>query len=132
MLRTILAAIIMAFPYNLYAQDLAPAMCPLMSTNLVKLVANYVKGKGNCEASCKGCGCKGGPGYRKDGRCVAWADVERKCGKAPHAGCVKECRRVVPACLDRALGIAWLIKFAAENGEKVELQPPDPVVEPQQ
>ncbi len=96
-----------------------------MSSNLVKIVGNFVKGKGQCEATCKGCGCKGGPGYRKDGKCVGWADVERKCGKAPHKGCQRECTKVVAAGLDRALGIAWLIKFAAENGEKVELQPPD-------
>ena len=41
--------------------------------------------------ACKGCGCKGGTGYRApDGRCVGFRELEAACGPAPHAGCVFE------------------------------------------
>ena len=40
---------------------------------------------------CKGCGCKGGPGYRApNGRCVGFRDLVRTCGPAPHARCAFE------------------------------------------
>jgi hypothetical protein len=34
---------------------------------------------------CKGCGCKGGPGWRKNGRCVSHANLMRDCGDPPGA-----------------------------------------------
>jgi hypothetical protein len=67
-------------------------LCPSMSEMLVSKVAALVKGKGHCSASCTGCGCKGGPGFRDNqGHCVGWANVIRKCGPKPHAGCSREC-----------------------------------------
>ncbi|RTL73092.1 MAG: hypothetical protein EKK41_01350 [Hyphomicrobiales bacterium] len=130
MLRHTLALAVMLTAQQARAQDIAPAKCPLLNDTLLKRVAAFVKGKGQCETSCRGCGCKGGPGYRQKtatgkGKCVSWAEVISVCGPAPHRGCVAECSAVVPKCIDRALGIAWLIKFAAENGDKVETQPPD-------
>ena len=37
------------------------------------------------------CGSKGGPGYRApNGRCVAWAEIGRICGKPPTTRCTAE------------------------------------------
>jgi hypothetical protein len=34
--------------------------------------------------ACKGCGCKGGPGYRApDGHCVGFAELDKVCGNPP-------------------------------------------------
>jgi hypothetical protein len=50
---------------------------------------------------CKGCGCKGGPGYRgPDGGCVGWAQLNKVCGTPPTTKCMPE----GPALI--ALGIA--------------------------
>jgi hypothetical protein len=41
--------------------------------------------------ACKGCGCKGGPGYRgPDGRCVGYAALDRVCGVPPETRCKRE------------------------------------------
>lgn len=34
---------------------------------------------------CRGCGCKGGPGWRHiaSGRCVGFRDIDQKCGRPP-------------------------------------------------
>ncbi len=40
---------------------------------------------------CKGCGCKGGPGYRgPDGKCVGFKNLVKVCGPSPHRLCVFE------------------------------------------
>lgn len=40
---------------------------------------------------CRGCGCKGGPGYRgPDGRCVGFKDLARTCGDPPTTRCTFE------------------------------------------
>lgn len=41
---------------------------------------------------CRGCGCKGGPGYRHvaSGQCVGFRDLTKKCGNPPGPGCVFE------------------------------------------
>lgn len=40
---------------------------------------------------CKGCGCKGGPGYRgPNGKCVGFRDLDRVCGVPPETRCVFE------------------------------------------
>jgi len=40
---------------------------------------------------CKGCGCKGGPGWRgPEGTCVSQAKLAEICGSPPGAPCVKE------------------------------------------
>ncbi len=42
-------------------------------------------------AACKGCGCRGGPGYRgPSGRCVGLADIGRTCGSPPTTRCSAE------------------------------------------
>ena len=42
-------------------------------------------------ARCRGCGCRGGPGYRgPDGRCVGFRELARVCGKPPERRCVFE------------------------------------------
>lgn len=52
-----------------------------------------------CATQCKGCGCKGGPGYRDSrGKCVGWRELISRCGAAPHAGCARECFPVVSGC----------------------------------
>ncbi|MBB3929973.1 hypothetical protein GGR25_000992 [Kaistia hirudinis] len=41
--------------------------------------------------ACKGCGCKGGPGYRgPNGKCVGFRDLDRVCGVPPETRCVFE------------------------------------------
>lgn len=64
------------------------------------LVAKDAPGRPTgCETTCKGCGCKGGPGYRDtSGRCVGWRELISRCGEAPHAGCTRECFPVVSGC----------------------------------
>ena len=40
---------------------------------------------------CSGCACRGGPGYRaRDGRCVGWKALTRKCGSPPTTRCNDE------------------------------------------
>ena len=40
---------------------------------------------------CKGCGCKGGPGYRgPDGRCVGFKALAKVCGNPPETRCTFE------------------------------------------
>jgi hypothetical protein len=48
---------------------------------------------------CKGCGCKGGPGWRGPERtCVSQAKLPEICGSPPGAPCVQEAAaRVCPA-----------------------------------
>ena len=41
--------------------------------------------------ACKGCGCKGGPGYRgPDGRCVGFKQLGKVCGTPPETRCTFE------------------------------------------
>lgn len=41
--------------------------------------------------ACRGCGCKGGPGYRgPDGRCVSFKTLESVCGRPPTSRCTFE------------------------------------------
>lgn len=43
------------------------------------------------EMACKGCGCRGGPGYRgPNGKCVGWDDLIKICGDPPMTRCTKE------------------------------------------
>jgi hypothetical protein len=108
--RLIVAAIlfVVVLPVHAWAQrgleDVTRA-CPRVTPDLVKVAAASVMGR--CPVFCSGCGCKGGPGYRapannnRKGGCVGYADIISKCGVAPHdtKGCVRECARVVVACL---------------------------------
>ena len=53
----------------------------------------------NCPVKCKGCGCKGGPGYRNDhGKCVSYARLVEDCGPPPYSRCKAECEPVVIGC----------------------------------
>jgi hypothetical protein len=38
---------------------------------------------------CRGCGCKGGPGYRSNqtGKCVGYKQLNAECGSPPTTGC---------------------------------------------
>jgi hypothetical protein len=41
--------------------------------------------------ACRGCGCKGGHGYRApDGHCVGFRELDKVCGNPPTGGCVFE------------------------------------------
>ena len=41
---------------------------------------------------CKGCGCRGGPGYgNRRGQCVSYKRLEKECGPPPDSGCIAEC-----------------------------------------
>ena len=41
--------------------------------------------------ACRGCGCKGGPGYRgPDGRCVGFSSLDKICGRPPETRCTFE------------------------------------------
>ncbi|KAB2919895.1 MAG: hypothetical protein F9K29_03260 [Hyphomicrobiaceae bacterium] len=99
-------------------------VCPIMSAELVKKVAAQIKGSGQCQTVCRGCGCKGGPGYRAPGgKCVGFAELISRCGPPPHAGCARECAPVHKSCVGHVLGRAWLKPFAASIGLTVSFQP---------
>lgn len=67
--RTILA-ILLAVPFAVPAD--ASAACPE-------------------RPACRGCGCKGGTGYRApDGHCVGFREFDAICGRPPHAACTFE------------------------------------------
>ncbi len=41
--------------------------------------------------ACRGCGCKGGPGYRgADGRCVSFKELDKVCGRPATSHCTFE------------------------------------------
>ena len=102
-------------------------LCPAIGPDLAKRVASEIKGNGLCQTFCRGCGCKGGPGFRaSDGECVKWADVVTKCGPAPHAGCDRECVPVAKACVGHVFGRVWLKAFAATVGQDLKFLPADP------
>lgn len=55
--------------------------------------------------ACRGCGCKGGPGYRgPDGRCVGFKDLAKVCGDPPETRCAFENAPGTGANRDCALG----------------------------
>lgn len=67
---------------------------------------------------CKGCGCKGGPGYRgPDGRCVSFKALTKVCGDPPTTFCVFENAPGTGANRDCALGLSPAPDAEAE-GEK--------------
>ena len=65
---------------------------------------------------CKGCGCKGGPGYRgPDGSCVGYKALARVCGTPPGSRCAFENAPnagINEACVlgDRARGAAPAVR----------------------
>ena len=99
--------------------------CPLITPELAKLAAANTKGR--CVSGCRGCGCKGGPGYRgPDNGCVGYADIIRKCGPAPHKenGCKRECKSVATGC--EGFGRVWLKELAKTANIVVEFVEADP------
>ena len=125
-LSIVFAVILLAagLPAAAFAEDEdSQRLCPLLSADLVRKILPEVKGHGACQASCQGCGCKGGPGYRgPDGRCVGYADILSKCGPPPHARCRKECAIVTPGCPGRV----WVKAIAAGAGLAVTFVDADP------
>lgn len=103
-----------------------PALCALVPPGISKIIGDFLKGKGTCPASCSGCGCKGGPGYRDANGCVSWAQLEKRCGPSPHKGCTKECIPVVPACFDRAATILNVVEAMRKLGKPIETVPAVP------
>jgi hypothetical protein len=64
-------------------------------------IARMLAQSGGCPIQCRGCGCKGGPGYREkgpNGQCVSWRELNSICGPAPHSNCIRECRPAVGSC----------------------------------
>ncbi|MCD2171754.1 hypothetical protein [Rhizobium sp. C4] len=56
--------------------------------------------------ACKGCGCKGGPGYRgPDGRCVGFKQLSKVCGNPPETFCTFENAPGTGANRECALGL---------------------------
>jgi len=100
-------------------------LCPVISPELAKKVAAAIKGAGQCATVCRGCGCKGGPGYKGPRGCVGWTDVISVCGPPPHARCERQCALIVPACVGKALGLVWLKALAAQAGLDVTFLPAD-------
>lgn len=100
------------------AEGLPPiGQCPVMPAAIAKQVALEIKGSERCYAYCEGCGCKGGPGYRKpNGQCVSYAALVRECGEAPHAVCQPECAPVVEKCAGVVPGKALLRSVAERLG----------------
>lgn len=97
------------------------ALCPVVPAALIPKIVGEVIGKGQCTVACKGCGCKGGPGYRHGRDCVGWKDLVKKCGPPPHTGCTRECTPVRAGCTGRA----WVKTLAASLGHNLVFQPPN-------
>jgi hypothetical protein len=99
-------------------------VCPLLTVDLLQKVLPEVKGQGACKVYCRGCGCKGGPGYRDQaGHCVGYADIIQKCGPPPHHLCKAECAPLREGC---GHGRVWLKDLAARSGLTVRFIPADP------
>jgi hypothetical protein len=98
-------------------------VCPVLTDELLQKVLPEVTGKGACKVFCRGCGCKGGPGYRDQaGRCVGYADIIQKCGPPPHRLCKAECAPLREGC---SHGRVWLKDLAARFGLPVRFIPAD-------
>jgi hypothetical protein len=123
--RLLIAAILFVFLSTFPAsaqrgpEDVTRA-CPLITDALRKVAVAAFTGR--CMTSCRGCGCKGGPGYRAASGCVGYADIISKCGPPPHRekGCVPECARVVAVCA--AFGRSRLKEAAKAANIVVEYQ----------
>lgn len=129
-LLTMLAVLATA---GLHAQEARPVAgetdhdliqsCPLVSRELQREIVAKGAAPGVCAMVCKGCGCKGGPGYRgPDGKCVGFANIVQVCGPPPHDNCRRECALVRPGCVGRN----WLKAFAATVGLAVSFMEAEP------
>jgi hypothetical protein len=109
-----LAVVFVAAPAAAQRGPEAPTrQCPLITKEIHNLVKATVRE--TCLVGCKGCGCKGGTGFRaKTGQCVGFAEILSKCGPPPHSNCVAECFPTLPSCA--RLGIDWLKALTAGAG----------------
>ncbi|HYP56979.1 MAG TPA: hypothetical protein VEQ35_01685 [Beijerinckia sp.] len=58
---------------------------------LVLIAIGLLSGAKTEAQTCKGCGCRGGPGYRaQDGHCTGWMTIGKLCGSPPGRGCRPE------------------------------------------
>ena len=110
------SALFSSAPGRAWAEDAvedAHRFCPVVSPELQHLIAKELKDDEQCDTQCRGCGCKGGPGYREvtTDRCVGWRDLIEKCGPPPHSLCKAECEPVVAGCIGRA----WIKQIAKEG-----------------
>ena len=96
--RSTLIALMLIF--GAFAQVAAQECLELRRDEIRALIAKDAPGRpAGCSTSCKGCGCRGGPGYRDErGRCVGYRELISRCGEAPHVRCVRECFPVVQGC----------------------------------
>jgi hypothetical protein len=72
-----------------------------------------------CQLFCKGCGCKGGPGFRKqDGLCASMPDLARgACGNAPgYEKCSRECTPLFQGCTRTALPAVDVAPIKIDTG----------------
>lgn len=90
------------WPSGLRAQA---GKCFLANKKNAEILKEARKKGGVCKIKCKGCGCKGGPGYRRPprgnerrGGCVSYARLVKDCGPPPHARCTAECKPVIIGC----------------------------------
>lgn len=96
-LKAVLILILLLFSGSPLA---AQACMELRRDEIRALTAKDAPGSpSSCPVVCKGCGCKGGPGYRDDrGKCVGYRELISRCGEAPHARCTRECIPVAAGC----------------------------------
>lgn len=75
------------------------AACAVFDKDRAKAMAAIRQKQPECSVRCRGCGCKGGPGYRNnDGRCVSYNSLIKECGPPPHTRCRPECEEPVVTC----------------------------------
>ena len=62
-----------------------PLILLLLTTGLAFAVPPVAEARCPDRPACRGCGCKGGPGYRHNasGRCVGFKELYKKCGNPP-------------------------------------------------
>ncbi len=73
---------------KVWQERIAKIACALILASLSVAVAPDAEAACPEPPACRGCGCKGGPGYRgPDGRCVGYKDLDKVFGTAPHGLC---------------------------------------------
>lgn len=101
--------------------------CIVVTPQLAKAV--QALSLGVCSASCRGCGCKGGPGYRApNNECVGFNNINSVCGPPPHAGCRRECAPVTVQCA--AFGRAAVASRLEQQGHSLQWVEAEPEARP--
>ena len=89
-------------PASTHAQDAPGPACFTGTPERAAALAKARKGSGGCGLKCKGCGCRGGPGYRnRTGRCVSYKRLRKECGPPPYLGCTAKCQPAPKDCPDK-------------------------------